>query len=430
MFNMSEEPIKVEALAKKKEKEKIEVTPRSSKYQWYIVVFMGLVGLMDNNLNLMEAVAIVGIRDQYGLSPGEFAFWQGIFGIITFLVFFVAWFSDAFGRKKGVLFLMLLMGIPAFLMPFLAPFSVWIFWILYAIIITGTLSNMWEIPVAEEADPKKRGLLGGIATLISLIPVYAIFGEDIEEAFGWEWTYGIFFFFMLGLMVLWFFMKEPERWSKTHEERGFQKLKIREALKKITKTDAIYIIISTIVYGIWAIAFKFGTSWGETYYVEVNTAFASNWKTILLIGGLLILVGALISGILMDKVSRKATLILGCLGSITGFILMGLWGHPIAFWMLYLFMPVVFTWIMVYFAEVYRTEIRSTATGIAATGARASYVLGPLLAFALFEISPDMVIFWIVPGFLMIIPLLCLLLKPYETKGQTLEDIEIEREKR
>ncbi|MBD3215361.1 MAG: MFS transporter [Candidatus Lokiarchaeota archaeon] len=420
---------KIEALAKKKEMEqKDKEFQRSNKYQWYIVIFMGLVGLMDNNLNLMEAVAIAGIIDEFGITEAQFAFWQGIFGIITFSVFLIAWFSDAFGRKKGILVLLIVMGIPSLLLPIIAV-NLLIFYILYAIIITGTLSNMWEIPVSEESNPKKRGLLGGIATLISLIPLYALIGEDIEAALGWRWTYGVFFFFMLGLLVLWYFMKEPKRWSQSKEDRGHELMKIKRALKSLTRKDGMYIVISTIVYGIWAIAFKFGTSWGETYYTKVNTTMPLEWKTILLVGGLLILVGALISGVLMDKVSRKATLITGCAGSITGFILMGTIGHFLAFWMCYLFMPVVFTWIMVYFAEVYRTEIRSTATGIAATGARISYVIAPLSASALFILNPAMNIFWIVPGLLMIIPLFTLLLKPYETKGQTLEEIEEQRDR-
>ena len=417
---------KIDALAKKKDEELKDTKLRSKRYQWYIVIFMGLVGLMDNNLNLMESQVINDIYAHYSVTPEFFALWQGIFGIVTFSVFFIAWFTDAFGRKKGILILIIVMGVPAFLIPFIS-FNIWIFYILYVIVITGTTSNMWEIPVTEESPAKKRGLYGGIATLISLIPVYAIIGGIIVRAFGWQWTYGIFFFFMLGLLVLLYFMKDPKRWSDAKEERGHEFLKLKKAIKSFNRTDWIYIIISFIVYCAWSVAFKVGAGWGETFFIKMG--LGDQWDTIILIAGLMILIGAIVSGILMDKISRKVTLIIGSIGSILGFVLLGITGSPIALWIGYLSMPIVFTWIMVYFNEMFRTEIRGTATGMAALGSRLSYVLGPLLASALLAnpADPDMLFFWMVPGLLMIIPLLTLLIKPYEPKGKSLEEIQEER---
>lgn len=169
---------KVDAFIKRKEDEKEVKTLRSKRYQWYIVIFMGLVGFLDNNLNLMEAQVVPYILTEYNLPSNEyFAFWQGIFGIATFSVFILSWFTDAFGRKKGTLVLLLIMGIPSFLIPFFAV-NIWIFFILYTILITGTVSNLWEIPVSEESPAKKRALYGGVATLISLIPLAAIVGDD------------------------------------------------------------------------------------------------------------------------------------------------------------------------------------------------------------------------------------------------------------
>lgn len=390
---------------------------------------MGLVGFLDNNLNLMEGQVIPDIIDHYSLpSPEYFAFWQGIFGIVTFSVFFLSWFTDAFGRKKGILVLILLMGIPSILIPFLSV-NIWIFFILYSILITGTISNIWEIPVSEEAPAKKRGTYIGIATLISLIPLYAIIGDDIALALGWQWSYGIFFFVMLGLLVLLFKMKEPQRWIDAKEERGHEFLKMKKAIKSFTKKDWTYALMSFVVYGIWSIGLKVGNAWGRHYYENVRTVYVPQleWDTIILVAGLMILLGAILSGIIMDRVSRKVTLIVSCSGSVLGFVLLGITGSPIAMWIAYLSMAIVFTWIMVYFTEVYRTEIRTTAMGIAALGSRLSYVFGPLLAAAMLAAFPDMVMFWVIPGLLMIIPLFILLLKPLETKGKTLEEIQEER---
>jgi len=419
---------KVDAFIKKKDEEIEEKTLRSKHYQWYVVIFMGLVGFLDNNMNLMEGQVIPDILTYYGISEVFFAFWQGIFGIVTFSVFFLSWFSDAFGRKKGIFVLLLLMGIPAFLIPFLAT-NVWIFYILYSILITGTISNMWEIPVSEEAPAKKRGTYGGIATLISLIPLYAIIGDDIALALGWQWSYGIFFFVMVGLLILWYFMKEPQRWLDAKDERGHEFLKFKKAIKSFSRTDWIYASMSFVVYGIWAIGLKVGNAWGRHYYENVRTEYFPQleWDTIILVAGLMILLGAIISGIIMDRISRKITFIVSCLGSVLGFVLLGITGSPIAMWIAYLSMAIVFTWIMVYFTEVFRTEIRTTGMGIAALGSRLSYVFGPLLASAMLAAFPDMVMFWVIPGLLMIIPLFILILKPYETKGKSLEEIQEER---
>jgi len=89
-------------------------------------------------------------------------------------------------------------------------------------------------------------------------------------------------------------------------------------------------------------------------------------------------------------------------------------------------MTVLFTWIMVYFTEVFRTEIRTTGMGIASLGTRISYVFGPLIA-AVMLATLDWVMFWVIPGLLLLIPLFILFFKPYETKGKTLEQIQEER---
>ena len=124
----------------------VTIEQRSSRYIAFIVIYMGLVGLLDSYLSLVETVAVPYILAEFGLLPQEFAFWQALYGIITFSVFFLGWFTDAFGRKKGVLVLMLITGIPALLIG-LTAFTFHMFMILYAIIITMTLSNLWELPV-------------------------------------------------------------------------------------------------------------------------------------------------------------------------------------------------------------------------------------------------------------------------------------------
>jgi len=418
---------KLDALAKKKEEELKTFEPRSRKYMIFLVIFMGLVGNMDNYLSLVESYITTDILIFYGMAKADFAFWQGIFGAISFAVFFIAWFFDAFGRKKGIFLLMAVMAVPTLFIG-LFPQIFWLFITFYGIFIMATQSNAWQIPITEESPAKKRGLYGGLTFLIGLIPIYALFGDDIARAFGWQWAYGAMFFLFLILLIPLYFMKETERWKRSREEdHGGSFLKIKDAIKLLTRKDFIYVAISSIVYTLWTISFKIGTTWGGVFYRDYLGMTEGDFSTILTIGGLLTMVGAGVGGLLLDKLGRIGTLLVGCIGASIGYIFLGITTNKIFYWMIYLFMPIILAWIMVYFGEIFPTKVRSTAVGITNTAARSSYVTGPLIASGLLVLFPNWIGFWIVPGFIILIPLLSLLIKPYETKGQSLEEIERDR---
>ncbi len=95
-------------------------------------------------------------------------------------------------------------------------------------------------------------------------------------------------------------------------------------------------------------------------------------------------------------------------------------------WGIFLCMPIVLGWITVYFAEIFPTKIRGTCMGVVVTISRAAYVAGPGLA----SLSGGFgwTAYWIFAGLLMIIPLLSLLVKPYEAMHKTIEEIETNRD--
>lgn len=133
------------------------VQVRSTRYVIFLVVVMGLVSNMDSWLSLIEATAFPLAIADFGLTAENFALWQGIFGIIVFGVFFIGWFADAYGRRKGIMLLTLVMGVPTILIVYMST-DLFIFLFLYSIVIMGTTSNLWEVPVSEEAPAEKRGL--------------------------------------------------------------------------------------------------------------------------------------------------------------------------------------------------------------------------------------------------------------------------------
>ncbi len=403
-------------------------TTRSRGYLIFLIVTMGLVSQLDGWLSLIESTAVPFIATEFfGGDVAQFALWQGLFGILVFLVFFVGWFGDAFGRKKGLFLLVLLMGVPTIFITFLpaGPNSAIAFFILYSILIMGTTSNLWEVPVAEESPADKRGLYGSLAFLIGIIPFSAILGIGIIFDYGWRWGYGVMFFFMIFIMLLLFFMKEPQRWVDAQKDRQ-SRLGIMEALRKLRPEDRKYIVIATIVYLMWTISFKLATTYGGYYFLTVQGYGEAEWKTVQTIAGLLLPISALISGILLDKIGRNVVLLMGSIGSVVCLLGLGLTGINVFYIAAYFFMAAVLAWIYVYLAEIFPTEIRTTSIGVCVTGARLGYVVGPLLASLLLNLFPLMDGFWIVAGLIMIIPLLALAAKPLETKGKTLEDIKEE----
>jgi putative MFS transporter len=405
---------------------------RSTGYLIFLVLFMGLVGQMDVWISLIESYAAPYILTEAGLAatPWIFGLWQGIFGVIVFLVFFIGWFSDSFGRKIGILTLILVMGIPAgliLLVPTLAnPVNFFLFILLYTIAIMGTTSNLWEVPITEESPAKRRALYGSLAFLISVIPLYALVGSTIIDTLGWRWGYGVMAIVMIILLVLWIFMKETKRWKDVQEGRGEKRLGVMEALRSLGRRDLYYVGIASLVYLMWTIAFKLGTTWSGVFFLTFLPA--GTWRTILIIGGLMLPISALISGLLLEKVGRNYTLVLGTIGSVVSFLGLGLTFQPVFFWGIYFFMAMVLAWIYVYVTEIFPTKVRSSSVGLAVTASRLGYILAPLIAALLLLAFPgNWTLFWIIAGLFMIFPLLSFLTKPYETKGKELETIDKEK---
>ncbi len=335
----------------------------SKRYMIFLVVVMGLVSQMDSWLSLIETKALPGIIDTFWNNPvgtardaalAEFGLLQGIFGIIVFGVFFIAWFADAYGRRTGMFVLVLTMGIPAILIVFLS-INVYVFLLLYSVVIMATTSNLWEVPISEEAPPKSRGLYGSAAFLIGVIPLYAILGSSIIDTFSWHWGYGVMFFLMVVLMILLYFMKEPQRWIDSAADRE-KRLGIMQALRKLGSEDRKYLLIAMTVYLCWTISFKMATTWGGEYFTVALGR--TDFNTILTIAGLLLPVSALISGILLDRIGRNYVLIIGSLGAVISMVALGLTGMPATYQAAYFFMAMILAWIYVYLAEIFKTEVR------------------------------------------------------------------------
>ena len=400
---------------------------RSKRYIYFLVFLMGLVALMDQYLSLIRTTVIPYALNEFNISAVEFSTWESIYLIPTFFIFLLNWLADYLGRKKGILVLILMMGLPSIGIVFFAS-TFHLFMIFYAMIIYATISNMWTIPITEEAPPETRGRLLAITYFIGLIPLYGIAGMFIPQIWGWRWLYGIVFIMMLITLFLWFFMDETTRW-KNIEHRDPMGGKML-SLNLLTRRDFFYIVYASIIWGVWLLDYIFG-GWAAYYLINIRGYTDTDWSMIYTIGGLSAIFATIVSGWAMDKLGRRRAIILSSILIFTLLMIFGLGPvglQPIVYIIVWFFLSFMYTWIIIYIPEVFPTHIRGACLGWVSTIARFAYVGGPLLAAFLLSLFPEMSGFWVVLGILnLAVPILTLLLKPYETKGKSLEEIELER---
>ncbi len=406
---------------------------RSKGYMTFLIIFMGLIALLDNYLSLIETDAIPYILVEFGITLPKFLLWQGLFGIVAFFVFILSWFADIWGRKIGILILILVMSVSALLVGLIGDTYIWVFFIFYAILTLGTNVNLWTIPISEESPAKNRAINGSVAFLIGLVPLYAVIGIPIAKAFGWTWMYGLFGIFGLAILVFWFFMKETKRWETHKGEYKISIGKYKESLKLIEKKDWMFIIISGAIYICWNTSFKMLTSTVATYYQEVIGISGDTWTSFYTFAGLSTIIGALTIGIIMEKLGRIFALIYCSIGAAISVIGIAFLATvtPIFLILAYFFMASFLGFLLVYITEMFDTKIRATALGLALTLSRVGYVVGPLLGFAILPDSPINALgtyqmYYVLAAVIILLPLFSLIWNKYETKSKTLEAIQDE----
>ena len=407
------------------------INERTKRYVLYLVILMGMIAIMDQYLSFIETTAIPNILKEYSVTDSQYSWWKAVYFIPTFLIFLLNGLTDIIGRKKSLLILILLFGLGSLGIVYATP-SFHLYMVFFTIITFATVSNMWTIPISEEAPAEKRAKYVSIVYFLSLIPLQAIIPPLLSRmGLNWRWMYGVMFLFMIPVLVMWVFMKETRRYEVIKEERKLGKRKKHVyGLGVINRCDMKYILFSGVIWMCWLIVSMF-VVWAGHFFMDVHGYTLDQWSLTLLGSLLLMMAGAVLGGWTMDKMGRKTGLLIGCAG--LGLFVAFIGITPIAIARIItiiagFFLGFSYTWIIVYIPEIFPTERRGTCMGWATTTARVSYVLGPALAAIMLTVSPTMEWFWMVGGLLMIIPIVFVfLLHPYETKIKELEEIEEKR---
>jgi len=410
-------------------KQEISLGARSRGYMIYLVILMTIVALVDWYISMVKATALPYILKEYSLTPAQFSYTESLFMIPTFLIFLLNGLNDIIGRKWSVFLLVLLMGLSGICIVFFTP-SYLAFMAFYAVAMFSTVSNMWSIPVSEESSAANRGKLVGIVYTIGLLPLAAIIPPIVVGKLGlsWKWVYGINFFIMLVWIVMWFFMKETNRYRQIQAERKAGHLKAHPfGIGSINKTDIKYIAICSFMW-LCVLVDMFLLLWLGNYFMTLKGYTLQQWSFVLLLVLLAQLVGGVVGSWALDKIGRKLTWVIGCLGTAVFIAPIGfLSGLPLQIMVIIFgfFISFAYTWIVVYIPEVFPTERRGACLGWTTAVTRVSYVIGPMIAAVLLSFSPSMDWYWVITGVIMIIPAVAIIfIKPYETQKKTLEEIE------
>ena len=406
---------------------------RSRNYLIYLMTLMGLVAIMDQYLSTVKTTAIPYILEEYAITASEFSWLEALYLGFTFLIFFLNGLNDIIGRRLSILILILIMGLSSLGVVLLTPSIHW-FMVMYTLAIFATVSNMWTIPISEESPAEKRAKYISIVYVVGLIPLQALLPPLLVDTLGlsWKWMYGVMFVFMLPLLGMWFFMKEPSRFQEIQKER-------REGTRKnhffglgvIDRKDVRYIVISAAIWLAWLV-YQFLYFWAGYYFMTIKGYSLSQWSMVLLVTLVLAMAGGYLSGWIMDRIGRKPALVFGCLGLALILVVLG-FGQgiilPIAAAVTGFFTSFTYTWIVVYIPEVFPTERRGACMGWTTTLARISYVVGPALAAMLLNIFPTMEWFWVCAGAVMLLPIgIIYFFNPSETRVLELEEIETGRQ--
>ncbi|MCU0521053.1 MAG: MFS transporter [Anaerolineae bacterium] len=405
---------------------------RSNGYLVFLVIFMGLVAVMDQYISTVKSTALPYIIEEYGITASQFSWNEAVYLIATFFIFLLNGLNDIIGRRLSILVLALMMGLSSIAIVLFTP-TFQSFMIFYTIAMFTTVSNMWTIPISEESPAEKRAKYVSLVYVIGLIPLQALLPPLLLNVLklDWRWMYGAMFVLMLPLLVMWQHMKETGRYNLIRRQRNEGTLKRHLfGVGVINRRDLRYIAISSSIWLAWLV-YSVLYYWAGYYFMTVKGYTLSQWSLVLLGTLLMAMTGGVAAGRIMDRVGRNTALVAGCviLALLTvGIALADGILLPIVTAVSGFFTSFTYTWIVVYVPEVFPTERRGACMGWTTTVARVSYVLGPALAAVLLRVSPTMEWFWVAAGAIILIPIAIILgVKPYETKIKELELIAVER---
>jgi SP family arabinose:H+ symporter-like MFS transporter len=444
-----------------------------SRYATIYSVIAAIGGFLFGYDTAVISGAIGFIRDRFDLQPAMIG-WMvsslivgatvgaGISGVL----------SDKFGRKKMLILSAILFSIGAVCSAIPSSVAGLVIARIIGGIGVGMASTLSPLYIAEIAPAKNRGRLVSIYQFAVVTGIFVTFfinaaiagyGNDAWDiAYAWRWMLGFGIAPGIIYIILLLFIPETPRWlmkqnqevralevlekmngreaakSELHEilylkeEEGSIRELFRPALRLPLMIGVVLAILQQIT-GINAIMYYAPEIFKQTG-AGTNAALT---QTILV--GVVNFAFTLVALWLIDKVGRRALLIVGSISMTVCLFIVGygfysgnVSGYLILFFiLLYVasfaisFGPVV--WVMI--SEIFPTRIRGRATAIASLSLwAADFVVSQTFPVLLEGVGPAKT-FWMFSAISVIAVIFCVKAVP-ETKGKSLEEIQLLWEKR
>ncbi|MEM2702871.1 MAG: MFS transporter [Candidatus Bathyarchaeia archaeon] len=410
---------------------------RSRKYLAYLFTFLVIANIFDIYATIAQSGGLFPyIRADLGLDLTQMTTYMAIAGLGGLLAFVPKSLADFIGRRLTVL--LSVMGYCLFtgLMSFATAETVFIFVICVFISKIFWTSDAWAILLSEEAPARSRG------RFISAVQGLGVIGGIIFSlmlgfinSIGWRTIARITFIGAVLCVIMIPGVKETWRFEKIKEERrkGKKSLKLSEMFSNLAVPFRKYgkRLLTVTILNVCVSGFIMAALLGFITEFVTNVMLWSSDKvaTISLVTSLMAIFGFIASGFISDLVGRKRSVYLFAVLVLLGLLAIAFGGYLKADLLVFFGFPftalVGYAWEILSYtltAELFPTEIRGTASGIAfsimCAGASVMWLFsGPIASvISLPGFFAFLVIFSIIP-----VPMVYSLIP--ETAGKELEEI-------
>lgn len=378
------------------------VTP----YQWKVLLVAWLGWVFDSMDATIYAIVLhpalhdlLHVGSGGGPASSETIGWYG--GII-FSIFLIGWaiggvlfgiMADHFGRTKTLIVTILIYAVFTGLA---ALSETWWHLAIYRFLTALGVGGEWAAGaaiVAEVWPEEKRAKAAGILQSAWAVGFFLAAAFNLLlSGYGWRVLFVVGVVPALVALLVRFWVKEPERWVKAHEQEvrsgEIRRIKLLELFRGdlLRPTLVGSGLAFVAVFGLWG-----ATNWTATLVRRLPdmkelsvVAMATNVSYAIMSLNAGALVGYLSFGPLADRFGRRPVFALMCVGSLVMLPVVFLFPCPYAQVLLLLpllgfFNNGIFSGFPIYLPELYPTRIRATGAGFCFNAGRVLAAVGPFL---------------------------------------------------
>ena len=378
------------------------VTP----YQWRVLLVAWLGWVFDSMDATIYAIVLhpalhdlLRVGPAGGTANSETIGWYG--GII-FSIFLIGWaiggvlfgvMADYFGRTKTLIVTILIYAVFTGLA---ALSETWWHLALYRFLTALGVGGEWAAGaaiVAEVWPEEKRARAAGILQSAWAVGFFLAAAFNLLlSGYGWRVLFVVGVVPALVALLVRFWVKEPERWVKAHEQEvrsgEIRRIKLLELFRGdlLRPTLVGFGLAFVAVFGLWG-----ATNWTATLVRRLPdmkelgvAAIATNVSYAIMSLTAGALVGYLSFGPLADRFGRRPVFALMCVGSLVMLPVVFLFPRP--YEQVLLLLPLlgffnngIFSGFPIYLPELYPTRIRATGAGFCFNAGRVLASVGPFL---------------------------------------------------